>query len=197
MIKKSAKAAGAAALTVATVAATTAVHVATEGVTPIYSLQTKKKNSSDSDGIIENGRHVHFPVYEITPLIRLGKRWYDPFTLKQKFLKDHRIPKRLRYVDIRLKKTVKKKKTKKRLTKSKNFIKERKDHDISVASSVRDKRSSKAKRAFITEEPQDGPRTVVSRKTTEFADGSIKKEVFFNGTIVKLHVLTLCSIPKF
>lgn len=184
MLKKSAKAAGTAAVVVASVAVSAAVSVATDGSTGIYSLQPKKAEGSakenDSDGVVENGRHVHYPVYELTPLVRLGKRWYNPFTLKQVFLKDHRVPKRIRYADIRLKKP-KKSKTKKRATKSKNFIKEKKERDIRIASSVRDKRSNQS-RAVIADQSQDEQRTVVSRKTTEFADGSFKKEVFFSGT---------------
>lgn len=190
MLKKSAKAVGSAALAVGVVATTAAVSVATDGVTDVYFLNTKKKKNrvsteKDSNDIIEEGKHVHYPVYELSPLIRLGKRWYNPFTLKQEFLKDHRYPKKIRYADIRLRKPKTKKGNKKRKTKSKNFIKERQVREISVAESVRDppKRSRRTKGSAARTQSFEGARTVVSRKTTEFADGSVKKEIFFSGEL--------------
>lgn len=184
LIKKAGSATVKAGVATADVVANVAVGSAYDrGI--VIDRSTKKKKQSRAveaydDGAVVRGRTAAFPVYEVHPLLRVAKRWYNPYTLKQEYLKDHRIPRKLRYVDIRLqvqrpKKS--KKERKKRPTKSKNIIKERDDPSIMPSVATRDGGSSRKKREVLD---GDGNRTVVSRKTTEFADGTIKKEIFFS-----------------
>lgn len=163
----------------ATVAASVAVGAAAEGTVVLDTKQKKKKTKSSTvNNSSESGRRVQVPVYEVSPLLRISQRWYDPTTLKLTFLKDHKAPRKLRYVDIRLKKPKKKKNVKSKKSSGAKSS-SRKKHEQSVGT-----RSGKHAPNNVTDEQ----RSIVSEKTTEFADGTVKKETFFSdGTKVTVH----------